>query len=298
LKIPVVDQGFTNMLVELHHQFDVLDTGADYSPYSLIIVPDEIRPEPEVLAKLERFVAAGGALIVSHESLLDPTSKQFALSSIGVRYLGPAKYKGEFMLLRPGAFPAIDDTGYYLYQSGSSVAADSGAEVMATYGHPYFDRSREHYTSHRQTPLGTRTEEPLITRKGKVVYIANPFFSSYAQDGYGVQKLVVRDLIKALLPKPAVMAPNLPSTAQITVLRQQARHVVHILYYPLTRRAPDIDIIEEPGLLENIKVALRVPRPRAVALVPQKKALPFRYEDGYAHVDVPRVNGHQAIVFE
>jgi len=68
--------------------------------------------------------------------------------------------------------------------------------------------------------------------------------------------------------------PNLPSTAQITALRQPhssgERTIVHILHYPLTRRAPDLDIIEEPGLLENVEVRLRLPaRPARVALVPK-----------------------------
>lgn len=302
-KIPVVDQGFTNMLVELHQQFEVLDLDSDFSGYKLIIVPDEIRPSGALVARLEKYVTTGGALIVSHQSLLDAGTGQFALGTLGVRYAGPAKYKGEYMLLRAGAFPSIDDTAYFLYQPGTSITAEPGAEVLATYGHPYFDRSPEHYSSHRQTPMDRRTDEPLITRKGKVVYIANPFFTSYAKDAYGVQKLVVGELIRGLLPRPAVIAPNLPSTAQVTAVEQPTgsslRSVVHVLYYPLTRRAPDIDIIEEPGLLENVQLRLRMARrPSRVAMVPQNTDLAFQYEGGYASCEVPKILGHQAIAFE
>jgi hypothetical protein len=301
-KVPAVDQGFTNMLIELHHQFDVLDLESELSGYKLVILPDEVRPSAALAAKLERYLAGGGALLVSHESLLDRAAGRFALP-LGVRYVGPAKFQGEYMLLRPGAFPSIPDTPYFLYQPGLSIAAESGTEVLATYGHPYFDRAPEHFSSHKQTPLGRRTDEPLIARKGRVIYVANPFFRSYSQDGYGVQKLVVGELIRMLLPQPVVVAPGLPSTAQVTVLEQPqaggTRHVVHVLYYPLTRRAPDIDIIEEPGLLENVAIRLRTPRkPARVALVPQNQALEFRYEEGYASCEAPRVVGHQAIVFE
>ena len=291
-KIPTTDQGFTNMLLELHQQFDVLDTGSDLTPYKIVIVPDDVRPVPELVEKLKRFAAAGGALIVSHESLLDRETKQFALE-MGVRYQGPAKYQGEYMLI-PG-----HDTAYYLYQRGTSVTADGGAEILATYGHPYFDRSPDHFSSHKQTPMGQRTNEPLIARRGRIVYIANPFFASYALDGYGIQKQMIGELLNTLLPKPLVLAPNLPSTAQVTVLEQPGRHIVHLLYYPLTRRAPDIDIIEEPGLLENVELKLRVPkRPARVMLVPEKRPVPFTYADGYASCQVSKVRGHQALAFE
>ncbi|MBL0158257.1 MAG: hypothetical protein IPP47_14305 [Bryobacterales bacterium] len=106
--------------------------------------------------------------------------------------------------------------------------------MLATYGHPYFDRAPDHFSSHKQTPLGLRTESPVITLRGKVAYIANPFFRSYALDGTGAYKLIVGDLIRRLVPQPAVVAPRLPSTAQVTALKQSAqrRIIVHLLHYP------------------------------------------------------------------
>lgn len=301
-KLPAIDQGFTNMLIELHHQFDILDLDSDFGAYKVLIVPDEIRPSDALIKKLQEFLAHQGGLIVSHRSLLGADS-QFALEGMGVRYLGPAKYRDEYMLLKPNAFPGIDDTAYFLYRMGSSIAAEPGTQVLATYGHPYFDRSPEHFSSHHQTPLGRRTEEPLITRKDNVFYVANPFFTSYAEDAFGIQKQIVGQLLTALLAQPTVIAPNLPSTAQVTVLEQARgggnRRVVHVLYYPLTRRAPNLDIIEEPGMLENVKLQVRLPQhPMGVQLIPQRQALPWRYDGSYAWVEIPKVVGHQAVLFE
>lgn len=296
-KLPVVDQGFTNMLLELHQQFDVLDTGSDFSRYRLIIVPDDIRPVPELVRKVEGHIAAGRPAIVSDRSLLAPDG--FAVRAMGVRYLGPAKFKGEYLSLRAGAFPGVVNVPHFLYQQGTSVAAEPGTEVLATYTHPYFDRSPEHFSSHKQTPPGNATDEPVITRRGNVVYIANPFFRSYAQDAFGVQKQVIGALLRVLLPEPAVLAPNLPSTAQVTVIRQPNRHVAHVLYYPLTRRAPDIDMIEEPGLLANVELRVRVERrPTRVLLVPDQKSLPFEFAESYVAIRVPWILGHQAIAIE
>jgi hypothetical protein len=300
-KVPVVDQGFTNMLVELHQQFDVLDLDSDFALYKLLIVPDEIRPSARLIARLEEYVNRGGALIVTGTSLLD--GGRFATRLMGVTYEGPAKFAGEYMVLKTATFGDLAETTYFLYQPGVSIKAEPGTEVLATYGHPYFDRSPEHFMSHKQTPMERISDEPLITRKDRVVYIANPFFRSYARDGYGIQKQVVGELIRMLMPRPSVIAPNLPSTAQVTMLEQRTqgnlRRIVHILYYPLTRRAPDIDIIEEPGLIENIQLSVSLPQhPLGVVLIPSERPLEFKHNEFYTTFTVPRVFGHQAIVFE
>jgi hypothetical protein len=131
-----------------------------------------------------------------------------------------------------------------------------------------------------------------------VIYIANPFFRSYSQDAFGIQKLVVGALLRRLLPQPLIVAENLPSTAQVTVLRQGNRQIVHVLHYPLTRRAPDIDIIEEPGLLADLQLSVRVARPTEVRLAPSNETNPFTYANGYAKFRLSRVLGHQAIAIE
>ena len=118
-----------------------------------------------------------------------------------------------------------------------------------------------------------------------------------------MQKQVIGELIKMLMPRPSVIAPNLPSTAQVTMLEQRTqgnlRRIVHLLHYPLTRRAPDIDVIEEPGLLENVQLSVSLPQhPLGVVLIPSEKPLEFTHNEFYTTFVVPRVYGHQAIVFE
>jgi hypothetical protein len=297
--LTLIDTGFTNMLVELHHQFDVLDLESRFADYKLLIVPDNVQPTPALTAKLREYLAGGGALIASHKSLLDPATGQFALPELGVKFVGESKYRDEYFYPAAGAFPGLADYAYFLYQRGVSVEALPGTEVLATYAHPYFDRSPEHYSSHVQTPVDKRTTEPLVVRRGRTAYIANPFFTSYAADGYGVYKQVVAALIAKLLPEPVLSVKNLPSTAQVTLMEQDARYVAHLLYYPLTRRAPNIDVIEEPGLLKDVQMSVRVPRgPRRVRLVPNGAELPVRYAGGYASFTVPFVEGHQAMVIE
>ncbi|MCU0229166.1 MAG: hypothetical protein MUF01_16165, partial [Bryobacterales bacterium] len=302
-KITEIDQGFTNMLVELHQQFDILDIESPLDRYKVVILPDAIAPDPRILSKLRPFLAKGGALLVSHKSLLDQASNRFALDELGIGYEGQARYQQEYLALHADAFPGIDRQPYFLYQRGLSVVAKPGTEVLATYAHPYFDRSPQAFSSHQQTPPGPATAEPVITLRGKVAYIANPFFTSYATDGFGVQKQVVAALLRRLLPEPALRVEGMPSAGQVTLLEQNEpngkRLVAHLLYYPATRRAPNIDIIEEAGLVENVTLHLRTKgRPRAAMLVPQRQELPISWQNGVATLVAPRVVGHQALVIE
>jgi hypothetical protein len=245
-------------------------------------------------------MAAGGALLATHRSLLDAERGDFAISEFGVKYLGQSKYRDEFFFAKTDCFPGLPEYPYFLYQRGVSIAAARDAEVLATYGHPYFDRSPEHYSSHVQTPCDRRTAEPFVVLRGRTAYVANPIFTSYAADGYGVYKQVIAELIRRLMPEPVLRAQNLPSTAQVTLgeQRDERRFVLHLLHYPCTRRAPNLDIIEEAGLLKNVRLQVRTPAPKRVRLVPAGAELPVRHESGYSVFTVPQVEGHQAIVIE
>jgi hypothetical protein len=80
-------------------------------------------------------------------------------------------------------------------------------------------------------------------------------------------------------------------------MRQRGRTVVHVLYYPMTRRAPNLDIIEDPGVLKDVRLAVRCDAaPKQVSLAPARKAVPFRYRNGYAEFTLPWIEGYQAVV--
>ena len=299
--LPPADQGFTNMLVELHQQFDVLDLNADISRYKLVILPDEILPVPSLVEKLQHYLAAGGSLLVTHKSLLDEKKNVFAID-LGVDYNGPSKFKGEYLLPHSQHFPSVAPDAYYLYQIGLSVTAKPGTKILAVYGHPYFDRSPEHWCSHAQTPFSHATDEPVITRSGRVLYCANPFFSSYALDGELVQKLLVQDLLTVILPAPSVRTTGIPSTARLTLMENPSNknQLVQILYFPYERRAPDIDIIEEPATFVQASIDVkRATMPKQISALDHKgrtSDVPFRYSDGYITITLPKVTGQLALM--
>jgi len=299
--LPPSDEGFTNMLVELHHQFDVLDLSADLSRYKLIILPDDVLPLPSLVDKLQHYLANGGTVLATHKSMLDERANAFVLPEFGVRPLGASKFKGEYLLPRSPYFPSVPQDAYYLYQQGLSIEAAAGTQILAAYGHPYFDRSPEHWCSHAQTPFSHATDEPVITRSSKVIYCANPLFRSYALDGELMVKHLVRDLISMALPEPAIRASGIPSTARLTLLENRAtqHQLVQILYAPYERRAPQIDIIEEPASFLHGRIQVRrSAAPEHVAALDSEGRtfeLTFSYRDGYVVINLPRVTGQLAL---
>jgi len=295
------DAGVTNILAELHHQFDVLDRESDFSPYKVIILPDAHRFDDELLKLVQKYFAGGGKLILSHESGLDAVGKQFALPEIGLDYHGRSPNqgnRGDYFEVLEGANEDIEPLVQFTYVPGSVAKARTGTTVLARTWRPYFDRTYKHFSSHHQTPYDQPTDQVGVAQAGGIIYIAFPIFNAYANNAYRVHKLLVRNCLRRLLPRPLIKT-DAPSTAEATVTEQDGRRIVHVLHYPATRRAPDLDIVEEAIPLANVKITLRTEKkPLHVYLAPQRRSLKFDFNDGYAQTVIPSVEGHQMVVFE
>ncbi len=295
------DRGVTNMLAQLHHQFDTLDPQSDFRRYKVLILPDYHRMDSALLSKVQDYLAGGGKLILSHESGLDPGGKQFVLPGMGVEYIGPSPDQGDqgdYLEALEGLSENIPHMVQFTYEAGSVVNAQSGATVLARTWKPYFDRNYLHFSSHHQTPWDQPTSHTTVAQHGSIIYIAFPIFESYALNSYSVQKQIVANCLRRFLPNPLVQV-GAPSTAEVTLTEQPGRRIVHILHYPAERRAPDLDVVEDVIRLAEVKLALRVDRrPAKAYLAPQRHDLTLDYAQGYAYVVVPEVNGHQMVVFE
>lgn len=297
-RLTPVEMGIVRLLAQLHHQFDALDWEADFARYAVLILPDVHRLDESKLSKVRAYLAAGGRLLLNYESGLDPDGKKFALSEVGLDYLGPAEDQGEYFEALEEASRDLPAMPNFLYERGSAVKAQPGTTVLARIWKSYFDRDYRHFSSHRQTPFEKPTDRAAAAQRGNVIYLSHPIFRTYHQHSYAPHKLLVRNCLARLLPEPLVRA-EAPSTATITVTEQKGRRIVHVLHYAAERRTPDIDIVEDAIPLADLRLALRSgKRPSQVYLAPQRRALKFDYAEGYARVVVPRVEGHQMVVFE
>jgi hypothetical protein len=294
--LPGIIKGAMRVLQELRHQLDVIDSQADFGRYRLLILPDEIPVDAALAAKIEAFLAAGGALIASHRSGLNGEGTAFALP-LGGRYTGPAPFTPMFVTPREALASGLPLTEHVMYETGTAVEPLAGSEVLADNIAPYFNRTWRHYCSHQHAPSSGNLCGPAIVQAGRVVYFAQPLFTQYQKNAPRWCRALLKGALDRLLPQPALRV-QAPSTLIATVTRQAAetRQLVHLLHYLPIRTNAGLDIVDEVVPLHDVEVSVRVDGPvAAVRCVPEGTPLPFTQADGRARFTVPVLNGYQIV---
>jgi hypothetical protein len=312
-RIPQPAAGAVRMLQEGRHQFDMIDSESDFSRYKVIILPDTIPVEGDLLSKLEQFLADGGSIIASFESGLDAGKNEFILDALGVSKAsdGPVDSNGnlargrpygrnnyaEYLIPNNDIGRGLNPTEHVMYMHGMVVDAGSGSEVLAYNTESYFDRTWEHFCSHRQTPSSGEQGKPAIVRNGSVIYFSHPIFSQYNKNAPKWYKTMFLNAMEMLLPEPVLQIEG-PTTIQATVNEQsdENRYVAHLLHYIPERRGQDFDVIEDVIPVYDISVSLNLPnRVKSAKLVPAGEAIDMQRRSGRVEFTLSELRGHQMI---
>ena len=304
--------GVHNMLQEAGHQFDIVDSQADFDAYNVLVLPDDIPVDAALKRKIDAYLAAGGSLIASFESGMDADKNGFALEALGVELVddGPRDRFGElvrgrefergdyceYIIPRGDIGAGLPETEHVIYLRGTAVAALEGTEVLADITPSLFDRTYEHFCSHRQTPSSGESAGPAITRHGNVIYFSSPLFTQYHQLAPRWCRTLFLNALNLLLPQPLLRHDG-PSTLELALNDQaeKQRLVLHLLHYIPVRRSR-IDIIEDVIPLYDVGVSLRADKAiTSVQLAPTGEALDFETVDGRVDFVLPQLHGHQMI---
>lgn len=303
------DDGAAQMLLELKLPFDVLDGTADFAPYKVLILPDEIPVDAALAQRLSAFVAGGGALLLSGTSGLGADG-QFAVDA-GLEANGAIGFDPAY--IRAGEVLGADlpRTPFVVYGSAQAVVS-KGAEVLAEIVPPYFNRAYDHFSSHAHAPDDPTAKAcgPAATLQGRVAYVAFPIFSIYHRVGQPLYRNLVAGLIRRLLPVPALRT-DLPTAGRATLAAQPAhnRHILHLLYGPPQIRGKAIptrdgsrvmEMIEDIPAIGPVTASVRLPQAPVRAFEAISGAsLPITDTgDGCYAVTLNRLRIHAAVVFE
>ncbi len=301
-------EGITLMLEEAAQQFDVVDDQADFSAYKIVVLPDTIPVDAKLRKKLEAFVKAGGALIASFASGMNPARTEFTLPLLGVSLAegdapemrGKIFEQGdycEYLIPNEAVRGTLANTEYVMYTKGMPVKPQKGTQILAEGIPSYFDRTYRHFCSHRQTPSSGKKGTPAVVQKGKVIYFAHPIFTQYRQNTPLWCKQLFLNALALVLPTPLVKH-NSFSTLRATLNEQvaQERYVLHLLHYIPERRGRDFDTIEDVIPVYDIEVQLQLSeKVQAVKTAPEGRKLTFEHNDGGVKVKLPKLQGHQMI---
>jgi hypothetical protein len=289
--------GAVRMLTEAALQFDMIDSKSDFSRYRLLVMPDHVPADATLARKIDGFVSGGGSLVASFASGLAPEGDRFALSSLGLRYRGDAPFSPDFLAVKGPLAAGVPNTELVMYLKGKHVEALPGTSVLLDTDVPYFNRTWEHFFSHRHTPSTGKPGYPGVVQNGRSIYFMHPVFSQYQTNAPLWVKRLVVNAIRRLLPEPAVELGAPSST--IAALNQQAaekRLVLHLLHYIPERRGTAFDVIEDVIPVADVRVRVRTgAAARRVLSVPQGQSIDFRQEGAYVAFVLPKLVGHQMI---
>ena len=305
-----IDDGVSQMLLELKYPFDVIDPSASFEDYRLLILPDAIPVDAVLGQRLADYEAQGGKILFSGDSGRNADGR--LMLPAGIELGEPVDFDPSYMRASRTLDSRLPESPFVVYGRARSVRA-AEAEVLAEVVAPYFNRTYAHFCSHLHTPDDPEAA-PLgaaVTLHGGVGYIAYPIFSIYRAIGQPLYKYLVRGLIERLLPDPA-LSTDLPSSGRATLTRQQSRgrHVLHLLYGPPQVRGhavPNrtggtriIEMIEDIPAIGPVTAQVRVPRePSRVFDAMTGDDVPWALGvDGTVDVTIPRLHIHAALVFE
>ena len=292
------DAGAVRIMLEGKYLFDVIDTDQPLDSYRLLILPDHIRLDAKLTAKIKDFTSKGGKVLATGESGLGD-GDAFALD-LGCDYVGPSAYRPVYF--RPKFdLGCLGDSAYVIYEQSHDIKAKEGAEIPITRENPYFNRTTFAFSSHQHTPNDKSTCLPAATTGADGGYISTEIFCEYAHKGSLIAKLIAVNMIDLLLGDKKTLTTDLPAQGVVTLMDQQDEHrlVNHLLYASPVRRGSGIEVIEDVIPLYNVSVTLNIGRePKRVYLAPENRDIPFSYENGKLTYTVDKLDLHAMAVID
>jgi hypothetical protein len=311
------DEGACRVLLESHFLFGLIDRTIDFTRYKALVLPDDIRVDAELKAKLDAYLAQGGKLVLSGESGLWKDRPEFAFD-LGADYEGLSPFyppdhepqRGHDYLLPAAELrPSFSSTKQIMYERSHRIRVTKGESLGHIYD-PYFNRTWDRFCSHQHTP---NQLEPsgfdCGVRHGAILYFAHPVFRHYRSYGAVVYREFIVKAIRSLLGDALSVSANLPSTARLSLTIQPAenRHILHLLYAPTVSRGGvmqlsggntsggrSVEVIEDLPPLHDVEVTLQLPA-KSAKLVPQGEEVSLGRSEGRVSVRLPKFSCHQMV---
>lgn len=292
------DHGVVNMLLEMHYDFIVANE-ENLNQLELLIIPSQPSLSTVQAERINSWVNNGGKLIVFGKGAMDTYQQRFILN-VGADFLRKSVFDFDYTVVKSDIGKNIVSSPFLNYEAGLLVKPTTG-EPLAYIREPYFNRTYEHYSSHRETPYKLKDSEyPAVVKNGNVIFFAHHLDQLYYVHGVRLHRELVRNAIDLLYSSPMLVVENLPSSGRVSLLKQarENRYVAHLLYSPALLRG-EVQVIEDFLPVPGVKVVFSVPEQIInVYRVPGEKKLKFTKKGDGIVVDVPAFTMHTGIVFE
>lgn len=293
MRVSNVINGVCALLDELGYQFDIVDNKIDWNGYKLLVLPDTILFNQELVNKVERYIKNGGKILATGKSGLNEEKNEMILKCLGVEYVGEAPYFTDYIMPNEIIGKSLPKTEHVMYLQGEHVTVTTGTVLMDAYI-PYFNRSWQHFCSHLHTPSSHEKGYPAVVKNNECIYFIHPIFSIYQKKHPSWCRELIKDAIELLMPEQ-VIVHNGPSTMAVTLNKQckEKRYIVHGLHYIPVKKCQDLCIIDDVIPLYEIEFCVKIKeKVRGVKIVPDNKEILFSEDKGNVKFTIPKIEGH------
>lgn len=284
-KRTVGDVGCVRILLEKHLLFHVIDCDADFSRYRLLILPDKIRAVGALKEKLRSYVAGGGKILATGESLLDENGS--LLFPVGAKFCGKEEYSPVYCRMPAGAVSG-HEANYVFYSAAYKTEGTGDGRIV----YPYFNRTKEHFCSHLHAPYSGKTGGAAVYTDASrsVAWIPLNLFEEYARVGsYFCKQLFSFAADRIFAPDART---DLPAQGVFTRMDVPGgrRELYSLLYASPVKRGENVEIIEDIPALSDVSVSIRTKRKAArVTLLPQEEPIPFTQDAEEIRFTLPQL---------
>jgi hypothetical protein len=292
------DVGCNRILLEGKYLYDYVDTDADISKYDLLILPDDVRVDENIKAKIDAFIKKGGKILASGKSGLYAQKDEFAFD-FGAKYLGenqfmPDYYKPDFEM--EGLFEGV----YVMKCQGHKIKVTSGKSIGERQN-SYFNRTVFQFSGHSHTPNNPDSACDGVSVGKDGAYISWDIFGEYGKNGYLMHKRLVCHIIDLLLGDKKIFKSNLPAQAVTTMMDQKEnnRLVVNLLYGSAVKRGVGVEIIEDLLPVYNTEVEVLTDKTiKNAYLAPQMEKIDFTQSGNKVSFKVDKFENLQMVILD
>jgi hypothetical protein len=268
-------EGAVQMCEEAHYDAAVIDDASPLDGYRILILPDVVELTPRFKRSLHAYLNRGGAVLFSGTSGFDEQGR-CELSGVPLQRDGEVDLYPSYWRTREFFSRKLSLSDRVIYSQGQNVTAGRGVEVLVDRVLPYFRRTDLTFSSHFQTPPQARPDKYAAVLGGKnFCYFADPIFREYRQSG----NIAVRDGWKVAMRRligVARFGEGLPTTILSVPRRRHDDLLLTLLHYIPTRKALDVDMIEERSSFAG--ESLRVSNPTKVIDFETGETLPVQVD--------------------
>ena len=139
----------------------------------------------------------------------------------------------DFTVLKNALEEDVVKTPFVNYDAAIRVNLSSGIP-LAMIREPYFNRTYEKYSSHRETPyLLEDSKYPAIVQNGNTIFFSHSIDQLYFNHGMRIHRQLFGNAINRLNPKHMIKVDNLPSSGRISFLDQKMKIGMFYIFYIL-----------------------------------------------------------------